>query len=749
MVVARDPCDIREFHPGRRFVGATQVPGCSDPGEPLWKDPEATPGIRLCHRPRVTEEDKAPKPSPSPGGPAPCPAACRPSAGSGGSRVRSGLPLSHTEEDKGILGDMAHEHSQWEAVMEQEMSQEEEAVGGQQECGWDEDERSQEPSIGSVPEDSQGEDVPELSQGEAERHQELSPREDDLHSYISPWEHQREPELSPARDSSDEELSGGAEAGAQEPSQREEDIASSTSGEAEAGPQEPSQREEDVASSTGDKALRSVSEEEPQPGSPQGPGSPSPVGTALAAEAAPALPSASPAPGSPPGAEPAAAAPAGDAGREELPEPVAAGEEEKAVEASVPSQELPSAGTQSPVPAPQSPQGCSPALLDLAWHISSEIVCRALLEIQGSGQQPQGPPVEKAAESPVPSQELPSLGTQSPLSVPYNIQDSSPALLCREQSSSGQLLSQAQLQQLQEQDAQEEAAGAAPSQRQHSPLPGKSHMEEELSQQEGAQEAEQSLGSRSNSQGGSQGEDRADQELPQQVSDRKEPMEEEMSQGEVNNSQEDSDWEEYLEKELLQEILDWEENMEQELSQRDINSQEEVSNWEEHNGQGFSPEELSLGQDVSRGNNHGHSVHSSWEDDSDPELAQDLWQVGSNSGIWMKPLALEDDEWDEVSILELPPEDKEQEQRAFVADELPLPVPCEAWVEEQKPELRSPGLLCASLAPLEGQAPGRYTASPSQALHGQPRAPRKLLSHFRWALRRLFCCSCLAAPPEE
>lgn len=223
----------------------------------------------------------------------------------------------------------------------------------------------------------------------------------------------------------------------------------------------------------------------------------------------------------------------------------------------------------------------------------------------------------------------------------------------------------------------------------------------------------------------SQGEECAEQELSREVSDREECTEEEMSLGEAKSSQERSDWEEYLEKEL---------------SQGDIKSQEEVSDWEEHLGTALSQQEVSLGQDVTPGNGHRPSVHSSLENDSDQELAQEPWEVGAESGSCMKPSAPEEDEWDELSVLELPlEEDKDQNQRAFAADGLPVPVPREAWVEGPAPEpcsLRSP-------------SPAQLGA---QALREQPAAPRKRPSRFRRALRALrglFRCPCLAAPPEE
>ncbi|TRZ10513.1 hypothetical protein HGM15179_016597 [Zosterops borbonicus] len=660
----------------------------------------------------------------------------------------------------------------------------------------------------------------------------------------------------------------------------------------------------------------------------------------VAAEAVPALPSASPVPGAEP--EPCPA-PAGAAGQEEPPEALAVQEEEKALESPVPSEELPSLGTQSPVPAPQPSPACSPALRRLSRRLSCEIVCRALLGIPGPGRQPEGrrrleqstgvetretatsglgqspgpalqrpvtplpvlpgelreqrpgpapgsvwaeqgndekasdwdspwdsssdldmsqggydsdsdsdpdpelfprtkswvqkpllcdmnitlntgnkhlsplmeedeqsqihflvelgssspmgtevaaeatpalpntspalpnaspasssalepepaavtparaagrmePPEpldaqqeEKAVESPVPSEELPSLGTQSPPSVPCNTQNSSSVSLCSDQSSSGQLLSQALLQQLAEQESLEEAAGAAgaaPAQREQSPVPGKSHMEDEHSQQKGVHKAELSQGEKNNSQGGSQGE----QELSQEVSDWEECTEEEMSHAEVNNSHEHSDWEEYLEQELLQEPSDWEENMEQELPQGIVKSWEEVSDWEDDTGQAPSQEEASCGHDVSRGNNQRSCTQSSWEDDNDPELPQDPWEVESDSGIWMKPLAPEEDEWDELSILELPPEEnKAQKWRVFAADELPVPVPHEAWGGDQAPEPCSPRVLCAWRARLQSRVFVGQASSPVQVLRKRP-------SRFRRALRGLLGCPCLAAQPEE
>ncbi|RMC06146.1 hypothetical protein DUI87_15576 [Hirundo rustica rustica] len=127
-----------------------------------------------------------------------------------------------------------------------------------------------------------------------------------------------------------------------------------------------------------------------------------------------------------------------------------------------------------------------------------------------------------------------------------------------------------------------------------------------------------------------------------------------------------SDWDKYLEQELLQELSNRVKYVDQELSKVGIKSREEASDWEEHIGQAPSQEEASLGRDVSRGSSHGPRPHSSWEDNSDPELVQVPRRVRCDSGIWMKPLALEEDEWDELSVLELPPEeDREQKWRVL------------------------------------------------------------------------------------
>ncbi|XP_056370421.1 dentin matrix acidic phosphoprotein 1-like [Oenanthe melanoleuca] len=673
----------------------------------------------------------------------------------------------------------------------------------------------------------------------------------------------------------------------------------------------------DAASSTGNKGLSPVMEEEPRPCSLGGPGCPGPVGTAVAAEAAAAPAIACPAPGSHLRAEPPAAALAGAAGQEEPPEPLAVQQEVKALQSSVASKELPLAATQSLVPGPQRPPGCSPAVRHLARRLSSTAVCQALLHLeqwtdvetgeaatserqqsplsvspaqlgarserqegpaerwvgseQGSSEDSdwdvswddtsdedmsQGeyasnmelsPGVEHGSPDRVPREEdmtsstwssalnaetededddddddedddddddedkdedededdeddsdndmdkvedededeeeepqhcfpewlaslipvgtavaaeaaplLPraSLAPQSPTEAKPAAAAPSGAAGKEEPPEALAAPQEAQLQQLEKQGGLEEAAGAAVAaraQREQSLVPRKSHMGEELRQQEGVQEEELSQGGRNNPQGGSQGQECA--ELSQEVSAWEGCTDEEMCHGEVNSSQERSEQEEYLEKGLLQELSAWQENIGQELSQSDVKSWEEVSYWEGHNCQARSQEEASFGQDVSRGNKQGPSAHSSCEDGSDPEVAQEPWEVGSNSRAWMRALAAEQDEWDKLSVLELPLEEDHQEKwRVFAEEGLPVPVPREAWVVDQAPEPCSPEPLCAFPASLHGQAPVGHTASPTRAPHGQPCAPRKRASRFRrvlQALRGLFRFRCLAPPPEE
>ncbi|KAM7033311.1 uncharacterized protein M8220_012335 [Acridotheres tristis] len=120
-----------------------------------------------------------------------------------------------------------------------------------------------------------------------------------------------------------------------------------------------------------------------------------------------------------------------------------------------------------------------------------------------------------------------------------------------------------------------------------------------------------------------------------------------------------------------------------------------------------------VGQIVTGGDGSTTSGHSNLEDNNDQEPVQENWGDNIKPSMETKLFCPEDDKLDDVSVLELPPEDKDQKRKAFAADGLPVPVPREAWVEE-------PAL--------------------------EPSVPRKHRSRFRRALRALrglFRCPCL------
>ncbi|XP_039244534.1 uncharacterized protein LOC120324715 [Pipra filicauda] len=180
----------------------------------------------------------------------------------------------------------------------------------------------------------------------------------------------------------------------------------------------------DVGYSSWDKPMCPVSAGDAQAVPQEGPSSPSSVGTAVAAEAAQDLPSPAPAPLSPTEAEPAAPAPDGAAEEEEPQEPVAP-EETKAEGSPSFGELVPSAGTESPVPAPQSPSEGSQALLGTDQQITPEIVSEAelvmqQLEEQGDLEESTAAEMqERAAETqnPVPAPQSPSEGSQALLDM--------------------------------------------------------------------------------------------------------------------------------------------------------------------------------------------------------------------------------------------------------------------------------------------------------------------------------------------
>ncbi|XP_031956980.1 skin secretory protein xP2-like [Corvus moneduloides] len=506
-----------------------------------------------------------------------------------------------------------------------------------------------------------------------------------------------------------------------------------------------------------------MSNEGPQTCPPVGPSSPSPVGTEVEAEAAPALRSASPAPGTAMEAEPAAAAPSGDAEEEEPPKPLVP-DEEKAAAPSVTSEELPSIGTRSPPSVPFNTPASSQASLYLEQNITGEMLSQALLEMLQLRQQreeeyalqqwmaletaqprspspvgteveaeaapalrsaspapgtametepaaaaPSGddekekppkplvPEEETAAAPPVTSEELPSIGTRSPPCVPFNTPASSQASGYQEPNITGEMLSQALLEMLELRQQYEKEYAI---QQWMAVVAAATAQREESSVP-----APHSPPSPSPAQLGAQA-------LREQ--------QEEAAAGSVvpvQGRMEDSD-----EEMKFWQLLD---DLEPFLVRDPEQSQESLPG-----------QSIPLGEGI-------------------PELVQESWEDETDHGIWNKPLHSED-EWDEVSVLELPAEDKEQKRRAFAADGLPVPVPREAWVEGPAPEPCSPGPLCASPTALQGRAPVGHAASPAfeepvleAGTESPVPAPRKRPSHFRPALRGLFRCPCLAPQPED
>ncbi|XP_053791156.1 skin secretory protein xP2-like [Vidua chalybeata] len=380
---------------------------------------------------------------------------------------------------------------------------------------------------------------------------------------------------------------------------------------------------------------------------------------------------------SPTEAEPAAAAPAGAAEEEE--EPPEAPGAEKAAEPPAPREELPSAGTQSPVPAPARPPGCRQALLDLAWSASCEIVSQALLDIQGCGQQPE---------------EQRHLGESG--------------------------------------DAAVAARGRA--EREESPVPAPHSPPSPSSAQLGApatwEEPEWAVA-----------------ELAESVL---------AQQGSQESMAWDSDWEFYSEEEegeVEPELSQGADSVVQELSQGEddgssSSGEKPVGPVKEEDTQPCPPEGPSsaspVGTEVAAEAAPAlpsASPAPGRENDSDTGLVQENRPEHSSL---TKPLYPKDDEWDNVSILELPPEQEE----VFAAGGLAVAVPREAWVECPAQEPCSQGPAPAPHSP-PSPWPARLRA---QALRGQPAAPRKRPSRFRRALRALrglFRCPCLRPRPEE
>ncbi|XP_027764058.1 protein downstream neighbor of Son [Empidonax traillii] len=745
-------------------------------------------------------------------------------------------PQEKEDDDSQFEEDMRiRELSQWREGRQPELYQWEESVRRQELHEWEEGgvryheltQWEERVTIRELPQKEQEETDQELSQFEDLGVQELSqqegPRSHDLPQQEEDvgvhglYKDKRDPELSQVGDETDKEQAQEEEYRAQELPPR-----------ADVSDQKLSQGGADVGSSIWDKPLSPMSAGDPQAVPQEGPSSASSVGTQVAAEAARELPSPAPAPLSPTEAEPAAAAPAGAAEEEEPQGPVAP--EEPKAEGSAASGELvPSAGTQSPVPAPQSPSEGSQALLDTEQQIPTEILSEAELVIQGSEQQleKQGD-LEQSTDtdtgiaitadregSPVPA-------PQSPCSPPSSSAASLEGQALREQQEEaerGSFLSG---------QGTEEGALAGEGQ------DWKYYVDQEISQREDEGDQELSPEERKTSQEVCQGEERREQELSpgagkssQEVSDWDEDSEEEEPQGEGKSYQEVSDWEENLKQEQpqgeskrCQEVSDWEEYMEEEQSPAEVKSYREVSDWEENleqeqwqeekkheeladweelsdstgelshgevkisqgpskqeesseeeqsQGKGSSSQELPKWEESSEeaqspGNGSGYpeltesggssmeghfqrkfsayqellsdwedsiaqelsededsfvqefsdwgeyrpSMVSCWEDDSDRELALLDWEHMTVQSVEVKPLRPEEDEWEELSVLELSQGEGTEHRLAILAAEgLPVPVPREAWAE------RPAGPVCASPAQLEAQAPRGAAAPPA------------------------------------
>lgn len=118
-----------------------------------------------------------------------------------------------------------------------------------------------------------------------------------------------------------------------------------------------------------------------------------------------------------------------------------------------------------------------------------------------------------------------------------------------------------------------------------------------------------------------------------------------------------------------------------------------------------------MGTDPPKGNGNPPYVQLSWEDDSDQELKQDNRQSVTNHSIGVKPLLQEEDEWDEVSVLELLEEPRQPVLGGCAGARFPVPLPGKAGLEPQESEPCPQALLCALSPPVPAQALRGYKAS--------------------------------------
>ncbi|XP_068054516.1 helicase SRCAP-like [Anomalospiza imberbis] len=510
---------------------------------------------------------------------------------------------------------MIQEISPWGAVRHQEFHQREVSVrvqwgdGTQQELyQWEGSVRVQE----LYPLDKEDETYQEPSRREGAAYQEPSPLEEEAQGHPHTFQQEGDrgiPGLSQVGDNRDKDLSQGKDYDVQELPQWEKDRSNQKLPQQEGvSSQGLSRWAEGINYKIWDKPLHPEKDEDAQACAQEGPGSPSSMGTKVAGEAAHELPSTSSALGSPmENGLAAAAAPAGAAEEEEPPEPLPA-EVEEAPGSPALREEEPLAVTESPVPAPCSPP-CSQALLDLARHISCEIVHKAVLVIQGSGQQPeeqrdleQSTAAElEAATAGGRRDESPISALHSPCHPPSPLGAQAPSVE-QEEADKGSVLA--------EQEPEEEASA----------------WELECSQCKDQEHTELSQGEINKYQEGYQGEASTEQELSlegagryQEGSQREASSEQELSLEEAQSHHELSDWDECIGEELshdgddgsYQEISDWEEGTEQGLSQGQVGSSQNLSDWEEYSEhelphgdvssyQEVSDWEESIGQEVSK-----------------------------------------------------------------------------------------------------------------------------------------------------
>ncbi|XP_064272561.1 uncharacterized protein LOC135298678 [Passer domesticus] len=450
--------------------------------------------------------------------------------------------------------------------------------------------------------DKEDETNQELSLWEGKGDQELSPLEEDVGVPLrccqregdqrQPEGDNKEKELTQAKGYNVQQLpKWGKDGSNKNLSQREQCVSS----------QRLCQWREGLTHKICDKPLHPEKDKCTRPCAQQGPASPSSVGTPVAAEATHELPSASPVLGGPTKDElEAAAVPAGATEEvEEPPEPLAP-EMEKAPGSPAHSEELPLAGTESPVAAPRSPSGSSPALPDSEEeHISSEVVLEAGLEVQASDQQPeeqgdleQSMAAETEAAAPEQREESPSSAPHSPPSPSPSPLGAQALREQQEEADRGSVLA--------EEKSEEGALAGELENSQH-----KDEEHTELSQgeineyQEGSQgeictEEELSQAEASSCQEGSQG---SQASTEQKLSLEETSGDQEWSSGETSTEQDLSSGE----TSCCQEGSQWEASIELELSLEETSSDQEESEGETGTELELSLEETSSDQEGSEG----------------------------------------------------------------------------------------------------------------------------------------------------